>query len=157
VNEQGTDTGIAVGTRVRKRSDLSGWFITSVGTVEGITSDRGNQVLVHWDGHLEPDWELVGWLEPVKELAPPDPPRAPERILAPGIVQSDGTCDGKPRLAGTRMPTDTARSWPDYETYLRAYPHIRQEQYERAACFEAGVRWAKERRKAKKAKGGKGG
>ena len=33
---------------------------------------------------------------------------APIRTLAPGIEQSDDTCDGRPRIAGTRIPTRQA-------------------------------------------------
>jgi uncharacterized protein (DUF433 family) len=156
MSEQATAAAFPVGTRVRKRSDLSGWFSTSVGTVAGITSDSGNQVLVHWDGHPQPDWEPVGWLEPVTELASPDPPRAPERVLAPGIVQSDDTCDGKPRMEGTRVRCDSVYGWwtagEPMSEIQRHFSTRTLETYELAAAvaFEAGRRWEKERRKAKR-------
>lgn len=158
MSEQATGAAFPVGTRVKYRArlvNLRGWEWGADGV--GVVQDNsmgwdGKHVLVRW-GDREPEWEEVANLE---AATPPEPPRAPERVLAPGIVQSDDTCDGRPRLAGTRMPTDTARSRPDFEAYHRAYPHIRQEQYERAACFEAGVRWAKERRKAKRKEGTRG-
>lgn len=150
MSEQTTGAAFPVGARVRERDWPKDRLLPREGVVVlsyGDTSD----MWVRWDGEREPDTVFP---ESLEALTPPDPPRAAERVLAPGIVVSADTCDGKPRLAGSRMPTDTARSWPDFEAYRRAYPHIRQEQYERAACFEAGRRWAKERRKAKRKGGG---
>lgn len=136
-----------VGTRVRERAGLAE-YPPRTGTVRGVFGDQATWITVHWDGAEEGAGTTYQY--PTMDLERIDLSRAPERVLAPGIVQSDDTCDGKPRLADTRMPTDTARSWPDFEAYHRAYPHITPEQYERAACFEAGRRWAKERRKAKR-------
>ena len=158
--------GIAVGARVRERV-MRGCRPPREGKVTIPTDGRGH-VFVRWDEgaalwYSPADLEVIAPSVPVS-TAPADLwdhpvtmttewVRAPERELAPGIVQSDDTCDGLPRLADTRMPTRAARRWTGYAAYHAAYPHITPEQYERAACFEAGRRWEKARRRAKKAKG----
>jgi uncharacterized protein (DUF433 family) len=103
-------------------------------------------------------WRDMSALE---RIDTPDPPRAPERVLAPGIVCSADTCDGKPRIEGTRLRCDAMYSYwkremaggygpetamdrvaMDYHTTALA---IRD-----AVVWQAAVRYAKERRKAKR-------
>ena len=97
----------------------------------------------HWQADAAPEPEYV---------------RAPVRTLAPGIEQSDDTCDGKPRLAGTRFRTDAVRGVGDYGAWARArenlvaYPHIDERQFAVAVAFEAGRSWERERRAARKRK-----
>jgi uncharacterized protein (DUF433 family) len=161
MSEQATAAAFPVGTRVRHRTDLSGWFITSAGTVQGITSDNGNQVIVRWDGRAEPEWEPVGWLEPVTELASPNPPRAPERVLAPGIVISADTCGGSPRIQGTKLRCCSIycywqREMAEGHGPGTAYRRVADvygttsEAVQHAVIWQAAVRYRKERRKAKR-------
>jgi uncharacterized protein (DUF433 family) len=86
--------------------------------------------------------------------------RAPERVLAPNIVLSP---DGMPVILGTGITTFSIyREWKlchypngdnkTMEAIADDYGACAWEVHE-AIGFEAGVRWAKERRKAKKAKG----
>ena len=158
--------GIAVGARVRERE----WRAERPpreGLVVEYPQPYPELVAVWWDDLRLPN--CVPEKVPCDELeviAPPD--RAPERELAPGIVQSDDTCDGKPRIDGTRLRCDAMYAYWRREvaeghgpgTALRrvaADYHTTPEAVQNAVIWQAAVRYTKERRKAKKAKGGKDG
>ena len=138
--------GIAVGARVRYQG------VQDVGTV---TSTDGKRAMVRWDHGITSDRWITNL---VLVDAPPD--RAPERVLSPNIVQSP---DGMPVILGTGITTFSIyREWKlchypngdnkTMEAIADDYGACAWEVHE-AIAFEAGVRWAKERRKAKKAKG----
>jgi uncharacterized protein (DUF433 family) len=148
MSEQATAAAFPAGTRVRSR-DLP----VKYGEVVPSQGEHG-QVVVRWDGGAT-CWHSSTYLE-VVSLPSPDPPRAPERVLAPGIVQSDDTCDGKPRMEGTRVRCDSVYGWwtagEPMSEIQRHFSTRTLETYELAAAvaFEAGRRWEKERRKAKR-------
>ena len=94
-------------------------------------------------------------------IAPSDPPLPPEphvhpdgsRILAPGIWTHPGRRGGIPCIEGRRVGCDSA--YGGWEAGIARWDtmsdwDITEPEYIAAVAFEAGVRWAKERRKAKK-------
>jgi uncharacterized protein (DUF433 family) len=144
-----------VGTRVRERNNLPGSPMRQ-GVVEAV--DQLGTAFVRCDDCYG-FWRDMSALE---RIDTPDPPRAPERVLAPGIVQSDDTCDGKPRLAGTRVRTDSVDGWwrshtpiAEIASHFSTRP-LAIDELQAAIAFEAGRAWQRERRKAKRQRKGDG-
>lgn len=146
MSEQETSyDALTVGARVRQRAG------TRTGTV---TESQPRDVRVRWDG----DGGSLSWSylpDDLVVIAPPE--RAPERVLAPGIVSSADTCDGKPRIAGTGVRTDgiywTWKSGMSVEKIPTAYgTPLTADQVGDAVTFEAGRSYERERRRARKEK-----
>ena len=184
------ESGLQVGMRVRERDVRADGRPQRRGTVVGHDSEEPFVVYVWWDGNRAPvDLPEKIWpdclfvIESVPTSIPEhDSPRvstatggiwdgpvtvtteyvrAPERELAPGIVVSADTCDGKPRIQDTRLRCDAMYSYWQREVAEGKSPGdamvkvgtdygVAPGDVETAVLFHAGVRWAKERRKAKK-------
>lgn len=57
------------------------------------------------------------------------------------IVRTPGVVGGRPRLDGTRWPTETVIGWDfDREAMLRAYDHLTPEQIDAAIRYERSPR-----------------
>ena len=164
------------GTVVRHRSKEAQW-IGVYGVVLPMDGWTG-AALVQWDNRRGESCESVEDLEatayPPREKARPprypaewitdelpDPPRAPEphvhpdgsRILAPGVWTHPGRRGGIPCIEGRRVGCDSIYGhWEagvDPSGTLAEWD-ITESEYIAAVAFEAGRRWAKERRKAKR-------
>lgn len=153
------------GTRVRERRAP----VTRgprVGTVEKSIGTPPGCVAVRWDGDpsgAQPWCMRLDTLLPERDT----PKYAPERELAPGIVVQDDTCDGSPRIAGTRLGTDAIAFYWRREVVeghkpAAAYRRVAETygtsiyDVHNAVLFDAGVRAEKERRRAKRQRRAKG-
>lgn len=86
MSEQATVAAFPVGTRVRvMRTNRP----AREGVVVMLLTRQDGEVAIEVRGQNG----FVGWYR-ATELERDDPPRAPEHVLAPGIVISDDTCDG---------------------------------------------------------------
>lgn len=163
MSEQPTGAAFPVGARVRERDWPKGRLLPREGVVQSLLRGFDGElgVFVRWDDEAV-GWYVVTELEP---LTPPEPPRAPERVLVPGIVVSADTCDGKPVIQGTRLRCDSMYSYwlrevqegHDPESALGRVAtdyHTGMSSVRDAVVWQAAVRYTKERRKAKRKGGG---
>jgi uncharacterized protein (DUF433 family) len=144
VNEQGT--AFSVGSVVKHRSPFPEW-IGVTGVVQRMSAHYPGVAFVRWANRTGENCENIRDLE---VIAPPD--RAPERVLAPGIAIVPGVCGGEPVIAATRIAVRSAtRDWPESSiAEISMALDCPQDDIRCAVLFQAGVRWAKERRKEKR-------